>query len=70
MMDENIKTTLIAQVTRLDNRGQPHPVYRVEFEVGPQGPFALEFTKAEFTTENVRNAQNEFARTIKEITGS
>lgn len=66
-MNEDIKTTLITQVTRLDHRGQPQPVYRTEFDVGEQGPFSLEFTKAEFTAANVRDAQQKFAQTITDL---
>jgi hypothetical protein len=51
-----------------DATGLPVPEIRVQFKVGPHGPFTLKFPKATFAAESVRAATEEFGRQLDRLT--
>lgn len=58
----------ITQTTTIDPNGRAIPGYQVNFSVGTHGPFSMQFSQADFTTQNVQQKLADFAAQITTLT--
>lgn len=56
--------TQVRQTSTLNSNNQLVAAYAVQFTVGTDGPFTIDFPAADFTAENVKKRLGEFAQEL------
>ncbi len=64
-----IKITKVSEETGIDANGRAISNVRVEFTVGPHGPFIERFAKSEFTSAAANQRIQAFATTLAGLNG-
>jgi hypothetical protein len=62
------KVTKISQENGLDSHGMVKPYFRVDFTVGPHGPFSERFEFDKFDAQSVRSKLQDYVTKIAAIT--
>jgi hypothetical protein len=64
-----IKITRVLEVADFGDKGQTIPSVRVEFNVGPHGPFSVTIAKKDFNATVANQKVNEFAQHVQQLQG-
>lgn len=64
-----IKITRVIEVQEVSDQGKTIPSVRVEFTVGPHGPFSIQIAKKDFTSALANQKLNEYAAHIQQLQG-
>ena len=65
MLDPDVKIVKINEEANWTAQGANEPRIRVEFRVGPHGPFVEKFNKAEYDQFKRDTVLNTFAATVR-----